>query len=90
MTAALIIRSIFEFAAIVLVIAGFINEKKLIDFETRLFRAIRIHIKNHRKRKAYEAKATTRKIQSRAPAAEPEQTVCVTVVTGKKAIHRVA
>ena len=36
MTLSLIIRSLFEFAAVILVIAGLINEKKLIDFEAKL------------------------------------------------------
>lgn len=90
MTLSLIIRSLFEFAAVILVIAGLINEKKLIDFEAKLFRAIRIHIRNHRRRKQYEKLRAQRSIQSRAPADLPEETVSVTVVSGREAFHRVA
>jgi hypothetical protein len=36
-----IIRTFFEFAAVILLILGFINEKKIIKFE----RALWIHIK---------------------------------------------
>ena len=38
MTLALIIRSTFEFAAVVLAIAGFIKREELLDFENKLFR----------------------------------------------------
>ena len=46
-----VIRTFFEFAAVVLLIVGFINEKKIIAFEVKLARAIRIHLRNRRRRK---------------------------------------
>jgi len=46
-----IIRTFFEFSAVILLIIGFINEKKIVAFEVKLARAIRIHLRNHRLRK---------------------------------------
>lgn len=43
------LRTIGEFAAIVLLIVGFINEKKIIAFEIKLAKAIRIHWRNRNK-----------------------------------------
>ena len=56
-----------EFAAVVLLIVGFINEKKIIAFEVKLVRAIMIHIRNYRRRKQAEAQAAYVRVQSRAP-----------------------
>ena len=50
-----VIKTFFEFAAVVLLIVGFINEKKVFAFEQKLFRAIRIHLRNRRLRKQREA-----------------------------------
>lgn len=44
-----ILRTIGEFTAVVLMIIGFINEKKIIAFEIKLARAIRIHWRNRNK-----------------------------------------
>ncbi len=46
-----VIRTFFELAAVVLLIIGYINEKKIIAFEVKLARAIRIHIRNRKIRK---------------------------------------
>lgn len=63
-----IIKTFFEFAAVVLLIIGFINEKKVVAFEVKLARAIRIHLRNRRIRKQKEAaKAYRSKVQQRAP-----------------------
>lgn len=44
-----ILRTTGEFAAVVLMIIGFINEKKIIAFEIKLARAVRIHWRNRNK-----------------------------------------
>ena len=90
MTLALVIRSVFEFAAVVLAIAGFIKREELLDFENKLFRAIGIHWRNYRRRRQYEKKHSAREIQSRAPADLPEEEIAVTVVSAPVTIHRVA
>ncbi|MBQ6265492.1 MAG: hypothetical protein IJK60_08610 [Clostridia bacterium] len=90
MTLALIIRSLLEFTAVVLAIAGFIKREELLDFENKLFRAIGIHWRNYRRRKQYEKLHAAREIQSRAPADLPEEEIAVTVVSAPAAIHRVA
>lgn len=46
----MVIQSIFEFTAIILLIVGFANEEKVIEFETKLFRAIRIKTKRKLKK----------------------------------------
>lgn len=86
----MIFRSFLEFAAIVLVIVGFVYERKIAAFENKLFRAIGIHIRNYRRRKAHEAMLARQAVQSRAPAAEPEEEIAITVVSGKSTSHRVA
>lgn len=63
-----ILKIFFEFAAVVLLIIGFINEKKVVAFEVKLARAIRIHLRNRRIRKQKEAaKAYRSRVQQRAP-----------------------
>ena len=88
-----IIRTFFEFAAVVLLIVGFINEKKIVAFEVKLARAIRIHIRNYRRRKQAEAQAAyAAKVQARAPEDVEEayeQKPELTVISGKSS-HRVA
>lgn len=49
MSFAEILKTIAEFAAVVLLIYGFINEKKIIAFEIKLARAIRIHWRDRNK-----------------------------------------
>ena len=46
-----VIKTALEFAAVILLIWGYINEKKIIAFEVKLARAIRIHLRNRRLRK---------------------------------------
>ncbi len=87
-----IILSFFEMAAIVLLVVGFINEKKIAAFEAKLARAIRIHIRNHRRRKQRElamAQAQA-KIQTRAPADVYEETAVYSIADGKKINFNVA
>lgn len=68
MTFTEVLKIFFEFAAVVLLIVGFINEKKVVAFEVKLARAIKIHLRNRRIRKQREtSKAYQAKIQQRAP-----------------------
>lgn len=68
MSFAEIVKTGLEFAAVVLLIIGFINEKKVVAFEDKLVRAIKIHLRNRRLRKKKEAeKAYRAKVQQRAP-----------------------
>ncbi len=76
-----IILSFFEMAAIILLIVGFINEKKIAAFEAKLARAIRIHIRNYRRRKQRELAQA--KIQKRAPADVYEEASVISINDGK-------
>lgn len=49
MTIAQIIRTVAELAAVILVICGVANEKKLIDFEDRVFQKIKSFLKSDKK-----------------------------------------
>lgn len=49
MTTAQIIRTVAELAAVILIIWGVLNEKKLIDFEDRLFQKIKSFLKAEKK-----------------------------------------
>lgn len=46
------ITTTLEVIAVLLLIWGFLNEKKFVAFENKLVRAIGINIRNHRRRKA--------------------------------------
>ena len=86
-----IVKTFLELAAVVLLIVGFINEKKVIAFEVKLARAIRIHIRNRRLRKQREAqRAYAARVQTRAPEDVAEAEAPVLTVVGKKSSHRVA
>ena len=78
-----IILSFFEMAAIILLIVGFINEKKIAAFEAKLARAIRIHLRNRRRRKQRELAMAQAKIQMRAPADVYEETPVISITNGK-------
>lgn len=68
MTFAEIIKTFFELAAVILLIIGFINEKKIVAFEVKLAKAIKIHLRNRRIRKQKEAaRAYQTRVQQRAP-----------------------
>lgn len=82
-----IVKTVFEFAAVVLLIVGFINEKKVVAFEVKLARAIKIHLRNRRLRKQREAAA---RIQSRDAGALYVEEPVFTVVHGGKNSHQVA
>lgn len=85
-----IIKTIFEFAAVILLIVGFINEKKVVAFEVKLARAIKIHLRNRKARKAKEAAAAySRKVQSRDAGALYVEEPVLKVVS-KKNSHQVA
>ena len=90
MTFADIIRTVLEFAAVILLIVGFINEKKVIAFEEKLARAIKIHLRNHRIRKQREKAAMRAKIQSRAAEEIYEEEPVLTLVRGSGSAHQVA
>jgi hypothetical protein len=90
MTLALLIRSVLELAAIILFIAGLVNEKKLIAFENKLMRAVAIHIRNHRRRKALEKKLAATAAQTRAPEALPEEKIAVTVLAAEPVMYHIA
>lgn len=90
MTFADIIRTVLEFAAVVLLIVGFINEKKVIAFEVKLARAIKIHLRNRRLRKQREKAAVHARVQSRAVEEFYEEEHVFTVINGSGSAHQVA
>ncbi len=90
MTFVEIIKTFFEFAAVVLLIVGFINEKKIIAFENKLARAIKIHLRNRRLRKQREAARAMARVQKRAPEDVYYEEPVLSVVAGKSSAHRVA
>ena len=92
MTFGTALLSFFELAAVVLLIVGFINEKKVIAFEAKLFRAIRIHIRNRKVRKHNEMVLERRRAQSRAAvsSAASQPVVCMASVGKKNGKHQVA
>ena len=90
MSFAEIIRTVLEFSAAILLIIGFINEKKVVAFEVKLARAIRIHLRNRRLRKQREAAAALSRVHARAPEDVYDEEPVLTVVAGGKSSHRVA
>lgn len=90
MTFADIITTVLEFTAVVLLIVGFINEKKVVAFEDKLVRAIRIHLRNRRIRKQREKAAVRARIQSRAVEEYYEEQPVLTLVNGTGSAHQVA
>lgn len=90
MTFADIIRTVLEFAAVILLIVGFINEKKVVAFEVKLARAIKIHLRNRRIRKQREKAATQARIQSRAKEELYEEEPVLALVHGTGNVHQVA
>ena len=90
MTFADIITTVLEFAAVVLLIVGFINEKKIVAFEVKLARAIKIHLRNRRIRKQREKAAVRTRVQSRAVEEFYEEEPVLTLVHGNSSVHQVA
>ena len=90
MTFADIIVTTLEFLAVVLLIVGFINEKKVIAFEVKLARAIRIHLRNRRLRKQKEKAAMRARVQSRAVEDFYEEEPVFTLINGTGSAHQVA
>ncbi len=90
MTFADIITTVLEFAAVVLLIVGFINEKKVVAFEVKLARAIKIHLRNRRIRKQREKAAIRARVQSRAVEEFYEEEPVLTLVHGNSSAHQVA
>lgn len=89
-----IIVTFLELAAVVLLIVGFINEKKIIAFEVKLAKAIAIHIRNYRRRKQAQVRMAYANVQSRAPedvedTEEAEQKPALRVISNNSS-HRVA
>ena len=85
-----IIKTFFEFSAVVLLIIGFINEKKIVAFEVKLARAIRIHLRNRRIRKQREQAAMRARVQSRAVEEFCEEEPVFTLMNGTGGAHQVA
>ena len=85
-----ILLSFFEMTAIVLLIVGFINEKKIAAFEAKLARAIRIHIRNYRRRKQRELAMAQAQVQKRAPADVYEKDNVFSIADGKQVNRYVA
>ena len=85
-----IIKTFFELAAVVLLIVGFINEKKVVAFEVKLARAIKIHLRNRRIRKQREKAAIRARVQSRAVEEFYEEEPVLTLVHGNSSAHQVA
>lgn len=90
MTFADIIRTVLEFSAVVLLIVGFINEKKVVAFEVKLARAIKIHLRNRRIRKQREKAAMRARVQSRAVEDFYEEEPVFTLINGTGSAHQVA
>lgn len=53
MTTALALRSILELAFIVLLIYGFIKEKKVIAFEQKIYRILFVNYRRYKRKKLY-------------------------------------
>lgn len=85
-----ILRTVLEFTAVVLLIVGFINEKKVVAFEVKLARAIRIHLRNRRRRKQAEIARAYANAQSRAPADVEEIAPVISITEAKKFVNHVA
>ncbi len=86
-----IIKTFFELAAVVLLIIGFVNEKKVVAFEVKLARAIKIHLRNRRVRKQREAaRQYSAKAQMRAPEDVYFEEPVLTVVAENKNTYFVA
>lgn len=90
MTFAEVIRTVLEFAAVVLLIIGFFNEKKVVAFEVKLSRAIKIHLRNRRIRKQREKVAMAARVQSRAVEDFFDEEPVLTLVNGGASVHQVA
>ena len=90
MTFAEVIRTVLEFAAVVLLIIGFFNEKKVVAFEVKLARAIRIHLRNRRIRKQREKAVVAARVQARAVEDFFEEEPVLTLVNGGRGVHQVA
>ena len=78
-----IILSFFELAAIILLVVGFINEKKIAAFEAKLARAIKIHLRNRRRRKQRELAMAHANAQKRSPADAVEEAPVISILDGK-------
>lgn len=86
-----IIKTFFELAAVILLIIGFVNEKKVVAFEVKLARAIKIHLRNRRVRKQREAaRQYSAKAQMRAPEDVYFEEPVLTVVAENKNTYFVA
>ena len=68
MAAIFAVQTTIEIAVALLLIWGFINERKFIAFEDKLARAIAINIRNHRRRKLMEQRSAMPPVQQRMPA----------------------
>ena len=78
-----IILTLFEASAVILLIIGFIHEEKVAAFEAKLARAIRIHIRNHRRRKQRELAMAHANAQKRSRADAVEEAPVISILDGK-------
>ena len=88
-----IIKTIVEFAAIVLAIVGMIYEKKVIAFEDALVKAFKAYRRSRRQRRQRElaAERQQRRIQSRAPEDLPDgEQPALTLITKNGRAQRIA
>lgn len=86
-----VIKTFFELAAVVLLIIGFVNEKKVVAFEVKLARAIKIHLRNRRIRKQREvARQYGAKVQMRAPEETYFEEPVITVIQNNQSSRFVA
>ena len=87
------IRTIFEFVAVVLAILGMIYEKKVIAFEDAVVRVFKAYRRSRRQRRQRElaAERQQRRIQSRAPEDLPDdEQPALTLITKNGRAQRIA
>lgn len=89
MTLTMLVKTFFEFAAIVLLIVGLINEKKVIAFEDKFFKALRYHIRR-RLRRAASSAAKVQNTRVNNENGNVSNEAGMTVISGKKSTSRVA
>jgi hypothetical protein len=73
MTGTMLLTTIFEFAAVILIIIGLLNEKKLISFEDKLGFAIGKMLRKHIRRYYIKKKAKQKQHLRTVPAYKREE-----------------
>lgn len=77
MTISFAVKTTIEVIAVLFLIWGFINEEKFIAFEDKFLRAVGIHIRNRRRRKAAEQRCKQQKHRCAQQCAQ--ESVCAAV-----------